>query len=115
MTITEFLLARLDEEERVAQAASRYEGGAFGSWAPYREGSPPEICEQVKRNSPSRTLADCDSKRRLIGFVAIDANSEPRGPLGESMDWNQTATGVLMLLAAPYIDHRDFDAAWAIW
>ena len=114
MTITDFLLARLGAEENIAKAASRYEGGEFGSWAPYRDGSPSEIREQVKRQSPSRTLADCDSKRRLIGFVAIDANTQPQGPLSESTDWHQTATGVLMLLAAPYAGHPDFDAAWAI-
>jgi hypothetical protein len=88
MTITEFLNARLDEDERDARAIKG---------AKYFEGVESDAeAETMRLSDPDRVLAEVAAKRRIVEMhgqaVAIDA--------------------VLDLLASVHSDHPDYDAAW---
>ena len=85
MTITEFLLARIAEDEAVARAwRTRIDQGEI-----------PILFHGVV--IPDRVLAECAAKRRIV-----------EGWRDEYHD-----TWVLMHLASVYADHPDYDPAWA--
>ena len=90
--LTEFLLARIAEDEAVARAIMA-EGYSEGRWqwdmhrnAPYRSALvdehdrvvlPPKdddvfpsrnVAEHIARHDPARVLAECEAKRRIIAF-----------------------------------------------
>jgi hypothetical protein len=124
MTLTEFLLARIAEDEAVASAASigrhwTWDGpdllsdhiGAFrlpeciidteGANPPDPEGAGVHIA----RWDPARVLAECEAKRRIVAEMAnywVEGASRT-GDLPEV---------VLTALALPYADHPDYRDAW---
>jgi hypothetical protein len=125
MSITEFLAARLDEEEAVARAALE-EGGAYDDteipWAG-RAGDDSHSREHNYGASwvelrVARILADIAAKRALIADLATfdrvateKASSDPATSL--------TARGIergimhaLRTLVQPFTDHPDFDESW---
>ena len=89
MTLTEFLTARIDEDEEMANF------GAYGP-SPDRAG--------WTRYSPAamRMLAECEAKRRIVDRYAY---LYTHGDSGD-MRW------VLPLLALPYADHPDYRPEW---
>ena len=122
MTITEFLLARIAEDEedaREASAGRRWswdEDGecllsdALGQYALHEciidtEGAnPPEATTagaHIARWDPARVLAECEAKRRIVEHCEPDALT--KSPGDEYM---------LRLLASVYVDHHDYDEAW---
>jgi len=120
MTLTEFLLARIAEDETVAievrdshdpltWAASDYpDTGAWGMGA----GDGPSGYYSVVID-PDRVLADCDAKRRI---VALEPTETPDDLDGFTREWElgQAAAlgSVLSLLALPYADHPDYRKEW---
>lgn len=103
MKLTEFLLARIAEDE----AAARRHGAHVSGRCPASLGGK---C----RNMPgcrSRVLAECESKRRIVerhnhrGYVCEDGLNLPR-----ESEW----LDILHLLALPYRVHLDYDPAWAL-
>jgi hypothetical protein len=97
MTLAEFLLARIAEDEAVAQAAIRPE--PVKGWSPprvddgrwatdhgmYEErvegigitiydegGHSVEQAEHIARYDPARVLADCEAKRRIVALHGAD-------------------------------------------
>ena len=88
MTLAEFLLARIAEDEQVARSslATHEEGEPWGY------GHLPDDGPHIARWSPARVLAECAAKREIVErFVAWDA---------------------VRLLAAPYSAHPDYDKDW---
>jgi hypothetical protein len=96
MTLVEFLLARIAEDEPLARAqlaAGRQHGT---SW---------------DYNDPRRCLAECEAKRRIVAM---------HSPHAELCYWSHDSSAVhddepcltLLLLAQPYTDHPDYDKAW---
>lgn len=121
MTITEFLLARIAEDEAVARAASHDgprwrhpvdiwgpivtidDGTDFGEAIAYAEGRPTDDQgEHIARHDPARVLAECEAKRRIVEV----ARYAPEGAGG----WGFRRT--LRALASVHADHPDFDEAW---
>lgn len=114
MTLTEFLLARIAEDEADAQSASpspwrvTYDEGDFGLTT-YDYPSDrvvvrtPEPYDQdhVARWQPSRVLAECEAKRRIVEEVL---------PIHPDYD----PLYVQRLLALPYADHPDYDQSWRL-
>jgi hypothetical protein len=99
MTLAEFLLARIDEDE-----------GAAG----FEEFGMP-----VPGNSwgPERVLAECEAKRRIVndaGFAVHQAEINKRAPHTEPV-FAAALLGkhVLNHLARPYADHPDYRQEWA--
>lgn len=97
MTITEFLLARISEDEANAGAIhdrleDKWEDSCAGVDC---------VC-----GVPRRVLAECASKRAIIAL-------EPTGDSKYGPGWD-TWTDVVRLLARTYIDHPDSDEAWRL-
>jgi len=119
VTLTEFLLARIAEDEAVAKVAavgvidnweSWPESRAAAVWLVTKHGRASGVrkghhnmraanagmdeCEHIARFDPARVLAECEAKRRIVGLI-----SSP-GPQA------------LRLLALPYADHPDYLPEW---
>jgi hypothetical protein len=133
MTLTEFLLARIAEDEAGARAATR------GPWAwshprmdlvesilqletdpdalgeddygecvacfygmdHIKSHAPDQAdADHIVRWDPSRVLAECEAKRRIVEWCSGPTASE----------WHELP--VLAMLALPYADHPDYDEAW---
>jgi len=98
MTITEFLEARIAEDEAAARADS--DEMARSSVSIQFD------CDTQVRFNPARVLAECEAKRAvigwwiegLIGYVRVD----------------DELTCPLLPLAAVYKDHPDYQQEWAL-
>jgi hypothetical protein len=118
-TLTEFLLARIAEDEASAQESWRdLTGQDCSAWFDAIEAvvvrdSADEVCrlpdgdghvsQFVARYDPARALADCEAKRRIVKWV----NDWPLRPAPPS-----SVDGLLPLLALPYANHPDFRKEW---
>lgn len=139
MTLTEFLLARITEDEARAEAAAdaadygRHHALNLGrpqgrpvvrSWTSSKHGKTVWIANQgqivttnlehgtgqhIARWSPARVLAECEAKRRIVA-EALDYS--PELAEGDNGEW--AFDRVLHALAQTYADHPDFDPAWAV-
>jgi hypothetical protein len=92
MTLADFLLARIADDERLARAAKATEDdhdSIFG-------GSPTADHHHYRRHTPDRVLAECDAKRRIV----------------ESFKGVPLFAQVLRLLALSHADHPDYDQGW---
>lgn len=89
LTLAEFLLARIDDDEREAQylGSVGLNGPQYGS------------VNGAFNGLISRVLAECEAKRRLIR-EAEDQVSE------------YFSRFILTTLALPYADHPDFRGEW---
>lgn len=98
MTLTEFLLARIGEDEAASEA---HEGvGSGSSW------------------TRSRVLDECAVKRRIItlayeatGYdmtVDLERDTDERGESGVAFVGDR----ILRALATPYAEHPDYDPVW---
>ncbi len=132
--LTDFLLARIAEDEEVARVAtrgSRWTG--LAGWMDREHGKsnglPEGPCvlsgaaevvsewhvgskdaEHIARHDPARVLAECEAKRRIVEAWRATWSKAAFSPS------QRLATGamadVLELLALPYADHPDYDEAW---
>lgn len=119
--LSEFLLARIAEDEAVARSAYghrvntrtrepdqwRQGVGAlalevFGPSESVAETKGVAAAAHITRHDPARVLADCEAKRRLVeGLV--------RFMEGDYAPWNE---GFLKIMATVYLDHPDYVRAW---
>ena len=83
--LTEFLLARIAEDEVVAREGGRWDGGMELAWRDVGG------IEDVLVIGTDRLLAECEAKRQLIDL---------------------TIPHVLRILALPYADHPDYRQEW---
>jgi Family of unknown function (DUF6221) len=105
MTLTEFLMARLDEQaakaRRIAEAT---QGGTLDVWLTFHDGPERRSEERVDAYNPADVLADVDAKRRMVARIRHHASL-----MGE----DEIHGDLLRLLALPYADHPDYDPRWA--
>lgn len=98
MTITEFLLARIEEDEHAARQGDHRDVGNDIGWWSMSEGD-------VLHIGTDRVLAECEAKRRMVDrHSACDDVSY--GDASSCPDMRD--------LASVYVDHPDYDAAWAV-
>jgi hypothetical protein len=91
MTITEFLLARIAEDEALAR-----------EWAP----------RHPANKTRARIEAECEAKRRIVEEMGRLAGDErPTSNLDED-GWILLCWETLETLAAVYADHPDYDESW---
>jgi hypothetical protein len=125
MTLTEFLLARIAEDETVAQG---HEGTGYQRW-PYRPYGDrlggtvgPEhvpiaedwrdrgyvaVAEHISRHDPARVLAECEASRHIVARAQALADWDEMGSsIADDGDF------ILSWLAAPYADHPDYREEW---
>ena len=106
LTLTDFLLARIAEDEDVARSVPEVEPASWAPiWTSLRSGKT-SVCDHGPRGSvemqPARVLAECEAKRRIVESVQA---ALPRGTSG-------LGPSVLMRLAAVYADHPDYRDEW---
>jgi hypothetical protein len=106
-TLTDFLLARIAEDERLATEYSGLTPPFPPPWEIglyYEEG-----IAMALTVSAARVLAECEAKRRI---VALAVDYSPELEHGDNGEWALDST--LLLLAQPHADHPDFDPAWRL-
>jgi hypothetical protein len=118
MTITEFLLARIAEDERVLPCANcgrsvEPDGDDYGHVSaalpdgdPIAEGFWADPCPDPLPER--RPLAECEAKRRIVELETRFAPPEELSGVGALAG----PSTVLRALASVYADHDDFDPAW---
>ena len=111
MTLTEFLTARFDEDEKAARAAARAAGYHWSpDPKPGRDGAP-SIDRHQARHDPARVLAECKAKRQIIGHLAAygrEGIEDFRDGYAAGM-WD-----ALRFLAQPYAEHPDYLPEWRL-
>lgn len=130
-SLSDFLLARIAEDEAVARAvvATDYSKGRW-QWEsnrldPYRSALVNDrdavvlpskhddvypswmVADHIARHDPARVLAECEAKRRIVEEVYPALELEFGGAYR-----GEPATLLLQLLALPYADHPDFREEW---
>ena len=90
MTIEEFLLARIGEDEAVARMWYQDEGG--GEWEPLE----------------GRVLAECAAKRQIIKHCTETLEDSSGGYTSGAL----LAERVLSAMASTYAEHPDYQQDW---
>ena len=132
MTLTEFLLERIAEDEEIvryllgdyaehAAAWSNPATGVVDVGDPGVDGLIPvgdgPLAKHISHWDPARVLAECEAKRRIVDFSRLmdDRSREfrERGERSRSVD-DASAFGfwACLRLALPYADHPDYDEEW---
>lgn len=115
MTISEFLLARIAEDEDAAR------GGKLGERFGYRYDPPPwgGAYEAVSEDpcsdrsgtylavDPNRLAAECEAKRRIVERHQYGSDVQGGG-------WLEATSRIVRDLAAVYASHPDYDQEWAL-
>lgn len=103
--ISEFLLARIAEDEEWVKSAWVEQSHAGG-------------CDTCGVSFP-RFMSDCEAKRRLIAAAEspMVVDPLPPGPPRDHQEgmWNGRFGGLyeaMQFLALPYADHSDYNEAW---
>lgn len=117
MTLTEFLLARIvEDEEWVPRVLDEYGDGDFGGSIEFG----PADARRTVAYGPARFKAECEAKRRIVESTRF--SDDPRSVVDfwldpERRDLNpglqvESLTIVLKHLAAVYADHPDYREEW---
>lgn len=121
LTLTEFLLARLDEDEAVAKMPSvtlmdwEFDDStepavvAIG-WTIASEVQPSEAGKHIARHDPARVLADVAAHRAVVALHTGDEDPDCP-PWGRRPDGSEPCA-TLLALAQPHADHPDFRDEW---
>jgi hypothetical protein len=132
VTLTDFLLERIAEDETVARGAYRdsvddagichetwTEASTAVMWGDVTAISglePDYLATHIARHDPARVLAECEAKRGAIEAAWRD-HMQIESEWGmcqtrEQMSAKSDNPEVLHWLALPYADHSDYDASW---
>jgi hypothetical protein len=108
--LTEFLLARIAEDENWAKDASPWATGSRN------EGKPLDWQRHMWNWSPARVLAECEAKRGAIEAAWGD-HLRMEGEWGDCRGQEQLSASndyplVVQLLALPYADRPGFPEEW---
>ncbi|MCP2265518.1 DUF6221 family protein [Promicromonospora thailandica] len=120
MTITEFLRARLDEDEviaRMADSAASIPGA--GNGAPTSAAFLAQQQRHIVRWSPARVLVDVAAKRQIVAaydkFGKIWDQAAGSGHDDQAEVSRNLFSGLMIavrLLAGVYSDHPDYQRDW---
>jgi len=124
MTLTEFLLARIAEDEALARAAydhdswSVVEDGNGDPWVvqtdvtgqEWRVAMVPRVpAEHIAQWDPARVLAECEAKRQIVALHSAEPGQHPDFC---GHDLRELPCPTLRALALPYIDSTDYQPEW---
>lgn len=127
--LAKFLLARIAEDEALANDALHPDADRPGEWVTEHHNSEYHsepnrariaedrsghywsvahevfipVAEHMARHDPARVLAECSAKRLLVEWIEYAESSVDRGA-----DFKEP----LRLLALPYADHDDYRQEW---
>jgi hypothetical protein len=96
MTLTEFLLARIADDEGEARDAKEQQNGPF-----WTHGAIGATDEMIRTWTPERVLAECEAKRWIVDY--FDARRDFLGAVSD----------VLFAVALPYAGHPDYQQEWS--
>jgi hypothetical protein len=109
MTLVEFLLARIAEDETGARVWARIAKHALPDEAEFYEGAP----------TPTRVLAECEAKRNLVRYSTFMLQAWDDKHAGRESSYpdmtrreRHTAKVILEQLADVYADHPDYREEW---
>ena len=134
MDVTEFLLARIGEDEAVAREAAEWYSSVrvnrwdesdragmvpdpifYSGWEPGEAAAAVETDLAKGRAKNARVLADCEAKRRIVAEQVRERHVIDQGHV---TDWTMGGWGArhtcLRALASIYRAHPDFDPAWEV-
>lgn len=114
-TLTDFLLARIAEDEEVARVACEHDPSSRAPiWTSLRSGKP-GVCDHGPRGSvemqPTRVLAECDAKRRIVRRCILSEQRSRDGNMVLAADYLASFEDCRDL-ALPYADHPDYREEW---
>ena len=108
MTLSEFLLARIAEDEAAtSDLVETYEGfvGGLSSDAVTRLALDPFLA----RFDPAYVLAECEAKRRIVNAIESGAvQGRDRDPFDRGVQW------AALMLASAYAGHPDYLPLWKL-
>jgi hypothetical protein len=102
MTLEEFLLARIAEDEIAARSAAKTHPPAGWTVAYDAE------TMHTRRHDPARVLAECEAKRRIVQHSERAHELAKVGPSAGDGAWFLACR----YLAVPYADHPDYREEW---
>lgn len=110
MTLTDFLLARIAEDEADARQLEvdleRWDHERAVNGADGTQGSVVAATLRGGAFDPARVLAECEARRRIVeAFERAEAN-------GVDSEMGYGLVVALELLALPYADHPDYREEW---
>lgn len=114
--LTDFLLARIADDEAVARAVpplDEWEDPAYYSerLTSVESDNSYEDAVFVNRFNPTRVLAECEAKRRIVQSCTIIGAGIPSPRMDEAA-WLEHF--VLLPLVQPYANHPDFRKEWLV-
>jgi len=137
LSLAEFLIARIAEDEEAAKQISGQHWWAAShpadSWiiasdegpvVVYNEGAPTEAeAAHIARWDPVRVLAECEAKRRIVEWHPAVSGTGRDGEavtgcancIGNAAGQSFTIAGpclTIRLLTLPYADHPDYRDEW---
>ncbi|MEK8228621.1 DUF6221 family protein [Oerskovia sp. M15] len=119
MTLTEFLLARIEDDEKVARLVSAESPTAVDRTAYWASRSGADTNVTVVTVDYQRLLAECEAKRQIIRLAYeatgydLDRDLERRSDAREDSGLDYVGERILRALALPYRSHPDHDEGWA--
>jgi hypothetical protein len=116
MTLTEFLMARIAEDEAERWALHRPDCNATASRLSAgpilgHTGGLPSYSAECDCGSPDRLLAACEAKRQMVEW-ADDASGKHSGIAHECAVSKADGMEILKALAHPYSSHPEFRPEW---
>jgi len=111
MTLTEFLLERIAEDEAMARGAGTYCWDELAFHDEARNDIP-----HIARHSPARVLAECEAKRLAIEaawYAQVIHEQDYDSHTQERMSADNDNPDVLRHLSTVYAAHPDYRAEWA--
>ena len=112
MTLTEFLLARIAEDESFSLSAlagaSNYDQATI-KWHWIVAHSRGSMWHPTPA-TPARVLVECKAKKAIVAEHRSDIGADPCDAHDASMETTDCDT--LRFLALPYADHPDYQPEW---
>ena len=120
LTLPDFLLARIAEDEEVAQAATHQKiaGPSHGNWnvdsALLMANGMLERVDRlhIARHDPARVLAECEAKRQIVAIATEATRMVDSSPADHRAA--SDAESILRTLALSYVDHGDYREEWRL-
>lgn len=124
ITLTDFLLARIADDEAVARAANEASSGSGPWWVDgpakvsrkfwiYATGEKFQdeaTATHIAHHDPTRVIAECASKTIIVKHHGMVAGGKPWC----EADGRPWPCDTMRALASVYADHHHFDSSWAL-
>jgi hypothetical protein len=110
MSLTEFLLAQIDEDEAVARRAWTRGAGMPNLPQGWVDEPTEELVAYNARFDPVRVVAECEAKRRIVSRCDMIVRGREAGMFNDGQLTD--ARDNMRALALPYADHPDYRDEW---